>query len=245
MSFTRIAGFGVILLLCIFSSACFTFEQEIFLNPDGSGEMTLYIALPDFPEDLKSESAPGQKKDPAFEMAQFKKEMTSSASPSIKIKEVREIKANGSQGIYAVFQFKDIKDMQATLANLGKGSLKDGEITGNSQWTVELKKEASKRSFTGRFLLDIDDKKEAKKPEDKPEEKKEGEPKIELNLDGFGEQMKSLLLGTIRFRFVLHAPSPITDTNADMVIRDNIAVWNCSLIAFVKNKKPIEMKASY
>ena len=177
--------------------------------------------------------------------------MTSNAPPSLKIKEIREIKANGTQGIYAVFQFKDIKDVQATLANLGKGSLKEGEIKGNSQWSVDLEKRADKSLFTGRFLLNLDDKKDAKKAEEKnaeeknAEEKKDPEPKVEINMDGFEEQMKSLLLGMIRFRFVLHTPSPITDSNADMVIQGKTAVWNCSLIAFVKNKKPIEMKASY
>ena len=147
MSLKRVAGLGFILFLCVFSSACFTFEQEIFLNADGSGELTLYISLPDFPEDLKSQGAPGQKKDPVLEMEQFKREMTASAPPSLKIKEIREIKANGSQGIYAVFQFKDIKDVEATLANLGKGSLKESEIKGNSQWTVGLEKKAN-RTFS-------------------------------------------------------------------------------------------------
>lgn len=240
----RVSGFVFILFLCVFSSACFTFEQEIFLNPDGSGELTIYISLPDFPEDMKSQAAPGQKKDPALEIDQFRKDMTSSASPAVKIKEIRQIKANGAQGIYAVFQFKDIKDIQATLANLGKGSLKEGEIKGNSEWTVELdRKQNNRNAFVGRFFLDLDEK---KKPEEKkPEPKKEGEPKVEINLDGFEEQMKSLLLGLIRFRFVLHAPAPITDSNADMIVQERTAVWNCSLIAFVKNKKPIEMKATY
>ena len=243
-SVARIGGFILILFLCVFSSACFTFEQEIFLNADGSGELTLYISLPDFPEDMKSQAAPGQKKDPTLEIEQFKKEMTASASPSLKIKEIRQIKANGVQGIYAVFQFKDIKDVQATLANLGKGSLKEGEIKGNSQWTVELeRKAANKNVFTGRFLLNLDDSKKVE--EKKPDEKKDGEPKLEINLDGFEDQMKSLALGLIRFRFVLHAPAPITDSNADMIVQERTAVWNCSLISFVKNKKAIEMKATY
>jgi hypothetical protein len=57
--------------------------------------------------------------------------------------------------------------------------------------------------------------------------------------------LKPLFLGMIKMRFVLHAPAPITETNADMVLQGNTAVWNCSMAAFAKGKKPIEMKASY
>jgi len=46
-------------------------------------------------------------------------------------------------------------------------------------------------------------------------------------------------------RFVLHTPAPITDSNADIVLNHNTAVWNCSLAAFAKDKHAIEMKASY
>jgi len=59
------------------------------------------------------------------------------------------------------------------------------------------------------------------------------------------EQLKPVLLSIVRMRYVLHAPSPITETNADIVLNERTAVWNCSLVAFIKNKKPIEMKASF
>jgi hypothetical protein len=59
------------------------------------------------------------------------------------------------------------------------------------------------------------------------------------------QQLEPLLMGMIRMRFVLHTPSKITDSNADIVLRDNTAIWNSSMIAFLNSKKPIEMRATY
>jgi hypothetical protein len=59
------------------------------------------------------------------------------------------------------------------------------------------------------------------------------------------EQFKPLILSIVRMRFVLHTPTPITESNADIVLNSNTAVWNCSLAAFSKDKKAIEMKASF
>ena len=44
---------------------------------------------------------------------------------------------------------------------------------------------------------------------------------------------------------MLHTPTPITDSNADIVLNGKTAVWNCSLAAFSKEKKAIEMKACF
>jgi hypothetical protein len=46
-------------------------------------------------------------------------------------------------------------------------------------------------------------------------------------------------------RFVLHAPRKITETNADIVLNGNIAIWNASPGAFFTEKSPIEMKVTY
>ncbi|MBI3651995.1 MAG: hypothetical protein HY231_13325 [Acidobacteria bacterium] len=62
----------------------------------------------------------------------------------------------------------------------------------------------------------------------------------------FEEQLKPLFLALINLRFVLHAPAPISESNADMLLNNNrIAVWNCSLVKFASEKKPIAMKAIF
>ena len=238
MNVKRISGFCLMLAVGFFSSACFSFEQEVFLNPDGSGELFLYISMPDLPDEMMKSGPDMSKKTPADAMAEFKKEMLSGAS-ALTVKEVKEIRQNGARGILAVFQFRNIKDIGPAFSSLGKNTMKEGEFKGTNEWTAQLDKVGGKNVFTGRLLLDLDE----KKP-DKPKTE-EGKGEITLDMKGLEDQLKPLFLGMIKMRFVLHTPSPISDTNADMVLRGNTAVWNCSMAAFAKNKKPIEMKASY
>ena len=60
-----------------------------------------------------------------------------------------------------------------------------------------------------------------------------------------GRDDTSLVSSILKMRFVLHTPKKITETNADIVLNGNIAIWNASLGAFIKEKKPIEMKVTY
>jgi hypothetical protein len=50
MRLRRVAGYAIIGLCCLFSSACFSIEQEIFLNADGSGDVVVFISQPHMPE---------------------------------------------------------------------------------------------------------------------------------------------------------------------------------------------------
>jgi hypothetical protein len=59
------------------------------------------------------------------------------------------------------------------------------------------------------------------------------------------EAINMIFSSLFKLRFVLHAPKKITETNADIVLNGNIAVWNASFGAFAKEKKPIEMKVAY
>lgn len=60
------------------------------------------------------------------------------------------------------------------------------------------------------------------------------------------QQLAPLLLSLVNLRIVLHTPAPISESNADILLSNNrIAVWNCSLIKFSKDKQPIEMKAKF
>jgi hypothetical protein len=80
------------------------------------------------------------------------------------------------------------------------------------------------------------------KPEVKPEVK--AEANAEFKMEGL-EKMASMIFSAIKFRFVLHTPTPIKDSNADIVLNGNIALWDCSLAAFANDPKPIVMKVSF
>jgi len=246
--------FGILAgaFLCLMTTACFSVEQELFLNQDGGGELALHVSLPDFPEDVMKSEKPGDK-NPAEDILNMKKDFVASLPPTVTLKEAKEVKQNGSLGFYLVFQFKDIKDLATVFDAFNKGSLKDGDIQGKSVWTAAIDKSVNRTTYTGTMLVDIADKPPVtgEKPRAKQTSMSGGKeaPKgasAEVSIDdSSSEQLKPLLLGTVRMRFVLHTPSPIIDTNADIVLNRRIAIWNCSLIAFVKDKKPIKMTATY
>lgn len=240
MNIKRFMGFCLVLLFCFVASGCISIEQEIYLNADGSGEMALYISVPDLPDELTSSAGDmGQGKNPVMEVEKFKKSITTEMPATVKMKEFKEVRQNGSRGFYVVVQFKDIKDLNKIYANLGKEGLQAPDMQGKSDWTVGLEKNAGKSTYTGKFLIDLDDKKK------ETEKKDAAADPDQPNFDEFGEKLSMLLLSTVKMRFVLHTPSPISETNADIVLREKTAVWNCSLAAFLKDKKPIEMKASF
>ena len=248
MRLKKLFGFLALLAMSVFSSACITFEQEVFLNPDGSGEFVLYISMPDLPEQATAGAPVG--KDPVQTLDQFKKEVLSGLPPTLKVKEVKEIRKNGVHGIMAVFQFKDLNDVNAAISNLGKDALKDGDLKGESEWSIKLTKNGALNNFTSRILFDATAKSnvtsstEVKTEGNKPGQTS-GEAKAEIKMEGM-EQIEALMLGMIRMRFVLHTPAPIKESNADMVFQERTAIWNSSLAAFNgKTKKPIEMKATF
>lgn len=246
MTLKRGFGYVLVILFCVFTSGCFSIEQEIFLNADGSGQLVMFISLPDIPEKMGAPEA-SSKKDPASTMADFKKELTTALPPTIKVVEAKEVKQNGVQSVYVVFQFKQLGDVQRVLANFGKTTLKDNDMGSAPQWTLSLVKQAGQTLYTQKFIVDVDAKAEAKtsvKVNGKEQVKKPSPEEDKASKD-MEEQLKPLLLSIVRMRFVLHAPAPITSSNADIVLNEKTAVWNCSLAAFAKEKKPIEMKASF
>jgi hypothetical protein len=244
----HIAGCALIIASCFFVTGCFSIEQEIFLNADGSGDLVVFISLPDFPEKMGGpEMTP--KTTPADALAEFKKELTTALPSTISLKEAKEVKQNGVQSIYAVFSFKQVQDIQRVLANFGKSSLKEGEIGSDPQWSLQIEKKQNLSFYTQKFLLDVEGKAKAEVKAEvtvngKTQEQKKSAEEEKASKD-MEEQFKPLILSIVRMRFVLHTPSPITDTNADIVMNGRTAVWNCSLAAFSKNKKPIEMKATF
>jgi hypothetical protein len=243
MNMRRLACYGLVLACGLLLTGCISIDQEIFLNADGSGDVAIIISLPDLPEKMAGAEMT-TKKSPADTLAEFKKELTTALPTTISLTEAKEVKQNGVQSIYAVFHFKQLDDIQRVLANFGKGSLKEGDIGSAPQWSLQIEKKDNKSHYTQKFILDVDSKAKAEVKTDKPGEK---QPSVEETKasNEMEEQLKPLLLSIIRMRFVLHAPSVIGNTNADIVLNGKTAVWNCSLAAFSKDKKPIEMKATF
>lgn len=244
----HIAGYAVIIACCFFATGCFSIEQEIFLNADGSGELVVFISLPDLPEKMGGAELT-TKKSPADALAEFKKELTTALPSTISLKQAKEVKQNGVQSIYAVFHFNKLDDIQRVLANFGRGSLKEGDIGSDPQWSLQVEKKDNKSVYTQKFLLDVDAKAKAEikaevtvNGQKQEQNKSPEEDKASKEME---EQFKPLILSIVRMRFVLHTPAPITDSNADIVLNGKTAVWNCSLAAFSKAKKPIEMRATF
>src|SRR6185295_5706359 len=243
----RGAGYLLVVLFSVFTAGCFSIEQEIFLNPDGSGQLVMFISLPDLPEKMTATDS-GSKKDPAATMADFRKELTTALPPTVTLVEAKDVKQNGVQSIYVVLRFKELQDVQRLLTNFGKTSLKDNDMGSAPQWTLSLLKQAGRTLYNQTFLVDVDAKAEATtsvKVNGKEQPKKNPTPEEDKASKDMEEQLKPLMLSIVRMRFVLHAPAPITSSNADIVLNEKTAVWNCSLAAFAKQKRPIEMKASF
>src|SRR5262249_21270078 len=211
MNKRQLCGIIVGMFLCLMTSACFSIEQELFLNQDGSGELALHVSLPDFPEDIMKSEKPGNK-NPADDIAKMKKDFVASLPPTVTLKEAKEVKQNGALGFYLVFQFKDVKDLATVFDTFNKGSLKDGDIQGKSVWTAAIDRIGNKTTYTGTMLLDIADKPPAASDKTGSKEgsksaakdgSKGGSAEVSID-DSFSEQLKPLLLGTVRMRFVLH-----------------------------------------
>lgn len=248
MNRKNIAGLCLMFLGCSIMSGCITIEQEIFLSADGSGQMVMYISLPDLPEDLAKQS-PGSKSTDE-ELAKMKRELTAELPATIRVKEIKEVRQNGVQGIYLVMEFKQLKDVEALLTNFGKSTAKESEMGSGATWSLQIVRTGPQNLFTQKFLMTMDDKKKAPKaaaPDAaaKPGETKTAEAGGTKTTDDLDEQLKPLLLSLMRLRFTLHTPAPITSSNADIVLGDRTAVWNCSLSRFAKDKSPIEMTATY
>ena len=284
----RLTVIALVLALGVLTSGCISIEQEIFLQPDGSGELLLLMTLPDLPDEAKSGMGGG---DPAEALQKFRTEVAQKLPPTIKLKEAKELKRNGTLGFYALFQFKDLNDVQAVMASIMKESAQGLPSSGQQppDWKLKLEKQAGLTSFTQLFFADIADAKVETsgnvqleiKPQSTPgkttaragrqatsrSKRATGKttaragrratdqtfnPPPELDARASGEMkmegmegLAQMMLGAIKFRFVLHTPTPITNSNADVVLNGKTALWNCSLAAFAKEKKPIEMKASF
>jgi hypothetical protein len=268
MKLKRALGFCVLVLLSVFSSACFTIEKEIFLNADGSGELILRVSIPDIPENLNA--APGVPQGNASqEIDKFKKDVMTRLPETVKLKEAKQVKQNGVMSFYALLEFKNLKDTEAIFAEFGKDNLNEVSTATTSEWTSQIEKKDGRTIFTERIAVDVgDSSKKALNPKTPPAKSRKAPgkrgtsttktqeppsgfvgakpPEVSDGAQSFEEQLAPLLLSLVSIRIVLHTPAPISESNADIVLNNNrIAVWNCSLIKFSKEKKPIEIKATF
>ena len=131
MNGKRVVGLCMMFLGCSILSGCITIEQEIFLNADGSGEMVMYLSLPDLPEDVSRHAS--SKSSPEEELAKMKRELIDHMPATLKLKEIKEVRQNGVRGIYAVMQFKQLKDVEGLLSSFGKSSVKESEFGDSAQ----------------------------------------------------------------------------------------------------------------
>ncbi|HYM00085.1 MAG TPA: hypothetical protein VEZ90_14120 [Blastocatellia bacterium] len=274
MNIKRMLFGAVIALGLVFTTACFNIEQEVFLNPDGSGEAMISLSLPDLPEDVTGKQGGiVPKSDPASMLDALKSAITSKLPPTVKVKEARAVQQNGSMAWFAVFEFKNLSDLGPALTDLGlsktaaesatapKDSTGPDPLNGNIRCSLDVRKIAEKTIYTERLLLEnpkpagsAQGGKGGKETEaqkvDQP--KSDGDKQEAGSFDDFGKQLAPLIMGAFHLRFVLHTPTPITESNADVVLHGNTAIWNCTLLGFMKDKKsadngtrPIEMRAAF
>jgi hypothetical protein len=282
-----------VVVLCLLTSGCFSIEQEVFLEPDGSGDLVIYFSMPDLPEEMKK-NAPGPQQDPQKLFDNIKQKFATELPPAITLKDLKQVRRSGAIAYYIVLHFNQLDDVDSLLDKLSKESLSEkGQAQSpaskdESMWKIRLEKDGDLTVVTQRFYADIigamglDMPSSAKAPSDpslpiesqasvkpkstsKPASKRNASrtargvkpvaPKEENPFESMAEgHMKGLMdeeainmifSSLFKLRFVLHAPKKITETNADIVLNGNIAVWNASFGAFVKEKKPIEMKVAY
>jgi hypothetical protein len=237
MKFLRALILFALLFVCLVTTGCFTIEQEIFLNADNSGEFVFHVSVPDFPQDMKSSQTTTPKSSPEDSLKEFRTSLTASLPPGAKIMEIKEVHQNGTQGFYARVAFKQLRDVEEIMSNFAKQSLSKNDAGKQmaSDWSVRFEKKANRTAFTQKVFVDTSTPKPEKKPTDKVEE----------SSSQFDEQITAVMMSMVKMRFVLHTSSPIVESNADVIMNGNTAVWDCSLAAFLKNKKPIEMKATF
>ena len=102
-------------------------------------------------------------------MKEFRTDLIDSLPPGAKIKEIKEVHQNGTQGFYAIVQFKQLKDLEDIMKGFAKKGLNKNE-TGKemaSQWSVQFEKKADKTAFTQKVFVDVPNEKSDKTPDQK------------------------------------------------------------------------------
>ena len=152
-------------VLCLLTSGCYSTEYEIFLEPDGSGDMVIYSSMPNIPdsmfEALKTDTSnPQQEMQKLFD--EIKRTFTNELPPTIKLKEAKEVRRNGAFVYYIVLRFNQLSDVNSMIDKFAKESLSKAGITQSaaskfeSFWKIQQEKTGDLTMITQSFYFDLE-----------------------------------------------------------------------------------------
>ena len=148
-------------ILSLLSAGCFSLEQEIFLEADGSGDMVMHLSLPDIPEALMKNSPAGNsgQPDPKQMIEELKQKFSATLPPTVQLKEAKEVKRNGAFGFYVVLHFNQLKDLETALDQYSKEGFADQETGAkkkdDSYWKIALERKDNLTTVTQRMFIDF------------------------------------------------------------------------------------------
>ncbi len=152
-------------VLCLLTSGCFNIENEIFLEPDGSGDMVMYISMPNIPEAMmeamkKDASNPQQELQKLFD--EVKQKFANELPPAIKLKEAKEVRRHGAFAYYIVLRFNQLNDVNSMIDKFAKESLSKAGMAQStaskieSFWKIQLEKAGDLTMITQSFYFDLE-----------------------------------------------------------------------------------------
>jgi hypothetical protein len=152
-------------VLCLLTSGCYNIEHEIFLEPDGSGDMVMYMSMPDFPammdamKDLKKDGSNPQE-DLQKLIDEIKQKFTNELPPTIKLKEVKEVRRHGAFAYYIVLRFNQLSDVNSMIDKFVKEGLSKAAPSAASKiesfWKIQMEKAGDLTMITQSFYFDFE-----------------------------------------------------------------------------------------
>lgn len=152
-------------VLCLLTSGCYSTEYEIFLEPDGSGDMVIYISMPNIPEALleamkKDASNPQQELQKLFD--EVKQIFTNDLPPTINLKEAKEVRRHGAFAYYIVLRFNQLSDVNSVIDKFAKEGMSKAGMTKSaaskieSFWKIQLEKAGDLTMVTQSLYYDFE-----------------------------------------------------------------------------------------
>jgi hypothetical protein len=146
-----------VMVLCLMTSGCFNMEQEIFLEPDGSGDLVFSFSMPEFPEATMKDAS---QQDPRKLIDELKQKLPAGLSSSIKMKEAKEIKRNGVMAYYIVLHFNQLSDVDALFSEVikslnEKDKAKPSPSKDEFSFKIKLEKDGELTVINQSFYADL------------------------------------------------------------------------------------------
>jgi hypothetical protein len=152
-------------VLCLLTSGCYSTEYEIFLEPDGSGDMAIYLSMPNIPEEMfeaMKKDASNPQKDLQKLFDEVKQTFTNELPPTVKLKEAKEVRRNGAFAYYIVLRFDQLNDLNPMFDKYTKtGMLKAGMAQSavskiESFWKIQLEKAGDLTTINQSLYFDFE-----------------------------------------------------------------------------------------